>query len=78
MVLPKFAWIAEKTTCLAREACSAKCIIRVDCSPVGGLKGKMSPMQTKAFQVARGDTKVAQMSFASQVPLAWQSKRGSI
>ena len=35
-------------------------------------------MQTKAFQVSRGDTKVAQMSFASQVPLAWQRKRAGL
>jgi hypothetical protein len=31
--------------------------------------------QAKAFQVAGGDTIVAQMSFASQVPLAWQMQR---
>ncbi len=33
-------------------------------------------MQAKAFQVAGGNTPVAQMSFASQVPLAWQRKEG--
>jgi hypothetical protein len=78
MVLPKFAWMADKTMCLAKETCSAKCIIRADWSPVGGLKHWLSPMQAKPFQVARGNTPVAQMSFASQVPLAWQRKGDSI
>jgi hypothetical protein len=39
LVLPEFAWMADKTTCLARATCSAKCIIRAGWSRVGGLKG---------------------------------------
>jgi hypothetical protein len=35
-------------------------------------------MQAKAFQDGRGYTPVAQMSFASQVLLAWQRRRGKI
>ncbi len=49
-------------------------MIRADWSRVGGLKAQMPPMQAKTFQVAGGDTPVAQMPFASQVPLARESK----
>jgi hypothetical protein len=75
LALPEFAWMAEnKTAWLAWATCSAKCMIRADWSRVGGLKVQLPPMQAKAFQVARRITPVAQMSFASQVALARQSK----
>ena len=68
--------MAEKIFGLARATCSAKCMIRANWSLVGGLKVKLSPTQAKAFQVARRHTPVAQMSFASQLPLASQRKGG--
>ena len=69
-VLPEFAWMAGKIFGLARATCSAKYMIRANWSLVGGHRTELSPTQTKIFQVARGHTPVAQMSFASQVPLA--------
>ena len=68
--LPVFAWMADKIFALARAICSAKYMIRANWSLVGGLRTEVSPTQAKSFQVARGKTPVAQMSFASQVPLA--------
>jgi len=59
-----------KISGLARETCSAKYMIRAHWSPAGGLRIELSPTQAKAFQVARGQTPVAQISFAEQVPLA--------
>jgi hypothetical protein len=41
--------MADKTMCLAKETCSAKCIIRADWSPVGELKHWLSPTQAKIF-----------------------------
>ncbi len=66
----------DKTRCLARATCSTKCIIRADWSLVGGLKAWLPPMQAKAFQVATGDTPVAQMSFVSQV--LWPKEKGGL
>jgi hypothetical protein len=53
-------------------------MIRADCSRVGGLEPWLPPMQAKAFQIARGEPPVAQMSFAPQVTLAWQRNKGRI
>jgi hypothetical protein len=39
-------------------------MIRADWSWVGGLKAWLPPTQAKAFQVAKGNASVAQMSFA--------------
>jgi hypothetical protein len=69
-VLPEFAWIADKILGSARATCSAKYMIRANWSLVGGLKIRLSPMQARAFLVAKGHTPAAQMPFASQVPLA--------
>ena len=60
MVLPEFAWIADRIFDLARATCSAKCMIRADWSLVSGLKARLSPTQAKGFQVARCHTMVAQ------------------
>ena len=62
--------MTDKIFALAGATCSAKCMIRADWSLVGGLKAKLSPTQARAFQVTRCHTMVAQMSFASQLPLA--------
>jgi hypothetical protein len=62
--------MADKIFGLARATCSAKYMIRANWSLVGGLSTELSPTQVKPLQVARGHTPVAQMSFASQVPLA--------
>ena len=51
-VLLKFAWMADKTMCLAKETCLAKCIIRADWSPVGGLKHWLSPILDFGFRVS--------------------------
>jgi len=45
-------------------------MIRANWSPAGGLRSELPPTQAKPFQVARGHAPVAQMSIASQVPLA--------
>jgi hypothetical protein len=45
-------------------------MIRANWSLVGGPSTELSPTQAKPFQVAGGHTPVAQMSSASQVPLA--------
>jgi hypothetical protein len=62
--------MAGKIFAMARATCSAKYMIRANWSLVGGLRSELSPTQAKAFQLARCHTPVAQMSFASQVPLA--------
>jgi len=62
--------MAGKIFGLARATGSAKYMIRANWCLVGGLKTELSPTQAKPFQVAGGHAPVAQMSFASQVPLA--------
>jgi len=76
MVLPELAWMAGTIFGLARATCSAKCMIRANWSLVGGLGTELSPTQARAFQVAQRQTPVAQMSLASQLPLACQRKGG--
>jgi hypothetical protein len=62
--------MAGKDFGLARSTRSAKYMICANWRLVGGHRIELSPTQTQTFQVARGHTPVAQMSFASQVPLA--------